>query len=74
MVSPVAIGRKEPLGLRREIMETQQTYRRTASRTSPWSRRLTASERSRRSRSDDAGRMAYGIADKRWPKSGPAGS
>ena len=63
MVSPIAIGRKEPLGLRRAMMEAPQTYGRTISGTSTRSRRLTTSERSRRSRSDEAGRMAAGAGD-----------
>ena len=64
MVSPMAIGRKESLGFRRAMMEAPQTYRRTVSGTSPWSRRLTTSERSRRRRSEEAGRMASRLCAK----------
>ena len=67
MVSPMAIGRKEPLGSRRAIMEATQTYGRTASGTSPWRRRLTTSERSRRRRSEEAGRVASRICEGRSP-------
>ena len=67
MVSPIAIGRKDPLGLRRAMMEAPQTYGRIDSGTSPRSKRLTTSERSRRSKSEEAGRSASRTCEGRRP-------
>ena len=67
IVSPTAIGLKDALGLRRTMMEAPQTYGRISSGTSPLSRRLTTSERSRRSRSEEAGRSASRTCEGRSP-------
>ena len=67
MVSPIAIGLRVPLGLRRAMIEAPQTYGLISSGTSPLSKRLTTSERSRRSRSDEAGRIASRTWEGRRP-------
>ena len=69
MVSPIAIGLEDPFGLRRTMMEAPHTYGRTSSGTSPLSKRLTTSERSR-SRSEFSGRIASRTCEGRsrdWP-------
>ena len=58
MVSPMAIGRKDSLGVRRAVIDAPQTCGRTSSGTSPWRRRLTTSDRNLSSRPADAGRIA----------------
>ena len=45
IVSPIAIGLKDPLGLRRAMMEAPQTYGRISSGTSSLSRRLKKPEK-----------------------------
>ena len=54
-------------GLRRAVMEAPHTYGRISSGTSSLSRRLTTTERSRRSRSEEPGRSASRTCEGRSP-------
>ena len=68
IVSPTAIGRRVPLGLRRAMMDAPHTKGRTDSGTPPCKRRLTTSVMRRMTRSDESSRIASRIWEGRSPE------